>query len=186
MIATVRSWAARAAAFAVTAAAAGCACSATPAFVADFEGCSGTCGWTITGKGKAEVVSTILPSEHGLSLDGGVTATFTLSPPVGIDATYELSLVADCPAGVGVSLSIVTPGSPEQSVTVPLALDETPTSSNSVPDYSGVTYLPMTGPVALPMGKSTAQVRAIAVQALPGAACVVDVIKLAGGTQCQG
>jgi len=112
------------------------------------------------------------------------TATYTLPTPLGIDATYTLSLVADCPAGLGVSLSIVTPGAAEQSITVALALSETPTSSGDLPDYTGVTYLPMSGPVTLPTGKSTAQVRAIAVQALPGAACVVDLIELTAESTC--
>jgi hypothetical protein len=164
---------------------AGCACSDTPAFVADFEGCSGTCGWAVSGPGKASIVSTILPSEHGLSIDGGVTVTYTLPSPLGIDATYDFSLVADCPAGFGVSLSIVTPGSAEQSISVPLALAETPTTSGSLPDYTGVTYLPMNGPVTLPTGKSTAQVRAIAVHALPGATCIVDLIELTAESTCS-
>jgi hypothetical protein len=175
---------------AAAAVAAGCACSDTPAFVADFEGCSGTCGWAIAGPGPASIVSTILPSEHGLSIGSAAaktstTATYTFSSPIGIDATYELSLVADCPAGLGVTLSIVTPGASEQPLPVPLALDETPTSSSSLPDYTGVTYLPMTGPVTLPMGKSTAQVRAIAVEGLPGGTCVFDLVELTPGTTCS-
>jgi hypothetical protein len=167
-----------------SAAAAGCACSDAPAFVADFEGCTGTCGWAITGPGKASIVSTILPAEHGLSIDGGVTATYTLPSPIGIDDTYDVSLVADCPAGFTVSLSMVTPGSAEQSVMVPLALSQTPSTSGGVPDYTGVAYLPMSGPVTLPMDVSTAQVRAIAVEALPGAACVVDLIELTAESTC--
>jgi hypothetical protein len=166
-------------------AAAGCACSDTPAFVADFEGCTGTCGWAIAGPGKASIVSTILPGEHGLSIDGGVTATYTLPSPIGIDDTYSISLVENCPAGLALSLSIVTPGSPEQSIMVPLALSETPSASGSLPDYTGAIYLPMSGPVTLPTGKSTAQVRAIVVQALPGATCVVDLVELSPESTCS-
>lgn len=163
--------------------AAGCACTPTSAILEDFEGCAGACGFTATGMGSARVVSTILPGEHGLKLEGDVTATKPPAKSAAIDNTYLLSLVADCPAGLTASLSIIVSGQ-AQDLAVPLQVDETVNANGEVPDYQGLDYLPLNGPITLPMGVKSATLVSLSLTATPGAPCTVDLIKLAAAGQC--
>jgi hypothetical protein len=162
---------------------AACSCPKNTTLVDDFEGCTGTCGWTITGSGSARVVSTILPGEHGLELPGDTTAQKTLSSGPTVDRTFDVSLVAACPAGLTLSLTIGGAGG-DQEIMVALSLDRTPTSSGDLPDYSGAEYLPLTGPVNLPTGITSAPVRAVTVHATAGSPCTIDLVEISATTPC--
>ncbi len=163
---------------------AACSCPQTTVLVDDFEDCSGACGWALSGSGSATVVSTILPGEHGLRIDGGVTATKTI-PSATIDTTYSLQMVADCPNGLAATLAISVPGAPDATVTVMLALDSSLTSNGDPPDYSGASYVPLVGSVVLPTGVMSAIVHQVTLAAVAGAECTVDLIELTSVTPCN-
>jgi hypothetical protein len=150
--------------------------------VADFEGCSGTCGWVVTG-GTAKVVTTILPGEHGLSIDGGATAVVSF-PFVTLDTTYSLQMVADCPAGLAATLTATEPGAGDVSIAVMLSLDTTLDSSGNAPDYSGATYVPLIGTIDLPTSVMSVAAHQLILQTSAGASCTVDVIRLTSTTPC--
>src|SRR5260221_2868394 len=107
---------------AVTLLLAACSCHKNEVLVDDFENCTGTCGWSVSGTGTAKVVSTLLPGEHGLALDGGITAAKTI-PVTPIDPSYSLLLVADCPDGMTATLAATVAGMPDLALPVMLALD---------------------------------------------------------------
>jgi hypothetical protein len=161
-----------------------CSCPQTTVSVDDFEGCSGTCGWAISGSGTAVVVSTILPGEHGLRMDGGITATKSIAAAT-IDTTYSLQLVADCPDGLAANLAISVPGAPDATIAVMLALDSSLTSNGDPPDYSGASFVPLVGSVDLPTGVMSAVVHQLTLQPVAGASCTVDLIELTSVTTCN-
>lgn len=161
-----------------------CSCPQTTVAIDDFEGCTGTCGWAISGPGTAAVVSTILPGEHGLRIDGGVTASKSI-PSATIDTTYSLQLVADCPNGLAANLAISVPGAPDATVAVMLALDSSLTSNGDPPDYTGASFVPLVGSVDLPTGVMSAIVHQLTLEAVVGAPCTVDLIELTSVTPCN-
>lgn len=163
---------------------AACSCPQKRVLVDDFEDCTGTCGWDVSG-GDAAVVSTILPGEHGLRLDGGSTAVKAIAV-TSIDTTWSLQLVADCPAGLLATLAATVPGSGDVSLAVMLAIDNSLTSSGDSPDYSGATFVPLVGDITLPTGAMTASVHQITLQPSAGAACTVDVVRITAGSTCSG
>lgn len=129
--------------FALTAAAivagllvASCTCQQFVRLIDDFEGCTGRCGWDVTGPGTAVVVSTILPGEHGLRIDGGVTVSRSI-PNTRADSISELHLVADCPAGLLVTFVVAGPGGPDTGLAVPVGIE---TYTNVLTAYG---YKPM-------------------------------------------
>jgi hypothetical protein len=150
--------------------------------VDDFEGCKGTCGWAVSG-GSATLVSTILPGEHALQIDGGATAVKSI-PAVTIDVSYSLQLVADCPNGLAATLAATVPGTGDVSLPVMLSIDETLTSSGDPPDYSGATYVPRSGFITLPSGVMSAVVHQVTLQPAAGGPCTVDVIRITSTTPC--
>jgi hypothetical protein len=162
----------------------GCSCPQTNILLADFEGCSGTCGWTLSGTGTAAVVSTILPGEHGLEMTGGVTATKSISP-VTIDNTYSLELVGDCPSGLAATLTASVSGTGDTSLMVMLAIDNSLDSNGNPPDYSGASYVPLVGAITLPSGVSSAGVHEVALQPTMGSPCTVDLVRLGAAVPCQ-
>ena len=149
----------------------------------DFEGCSGTCGWAVTG-GSASVVSTILPGEHGLQIDGGAVAVKSV-PIFSIDTTYSLQMVADCPAGLAAALTATQPGAGDVLIPVMLSLDTTLDSSGNTPNYQGASYVPLVGPINLPTGIMSVAVHQITLQPSIGAECTVDVIRITSTTPCN-
>ncbi len=163
---------------------AACSCPQTTVLVDGFEGCSGACGWAVSGAGTATVVSTILPGEHGLRIDGGVTASKSI-PSATIDTTYSLQLVAACPDGLAASLTVTVPGSPDATVAVMLAEDSSLTSNGDPPDYTGASYVPLVGSVDLPTGVMSAVVTQVTLQPVAGAECTVDLIELTSVTPCN-
>ncbi len=169
--------------FAVTGLA-GCSCPENSTLVDDFEGCSGSCGWTVTGAGTAKVVSTILPGEHGLEMTGGITATKSISP-VTIDNTYSLELVGDCPDGLAATLTATVPKAADITLAVALAEDDSLTTSGDPPDYTGVTYVPLVGGITLPSGVATAAVTQVALAPAAGASCIVDLVRIGAAEPCQ-
>jgi hypothetical protein len=163
---------------------AGCSCPSANVVLADFEGCSGACGWTVTG-GSATVVSTILPGEHGLQIDGGATAV-TSVPIFSIDATYSLQMVADCPAGLAATLTATEPGAGDVTIPVMLSLDTTLDSSGNTPNYQGAAYVPLLGTIDLPSGLMSVAIHQITLQTSAGATCTVDVLRVTSATPCNG
>jgi hypothetical protein len=161
----------------------GCSCPQNNVLVDDFEGCKGTCGWTVSG-GSAMVVSTILPGEHGLEIDGGATAAKSISP-VSIDTSYSLRMIADCPDGLAATVAATAPNASDLSISVMLSIDTTLTSSGDPPDYSGATYVPITGFIDLPSGVMSASVHQVTLQPASSAPCTVDVIRLDSATPCS-
>ena len=151
--------------------------------VDDFEGCSGTCGWAVS-SGGAKVVSTILPGEHALRIDGGATASKSIDP-VTIDNTYSLQIVADCPAGLTVDLDASTPSAASITISVMLAIDDTLDSSGNAPDYTGVTYVPLIGDITLPSGVMSAVVHGVTLSPAAGMPCVVDLIRITSVPPCS-
>jgi hypothetical protein len=164
--------------------AAACSCPQTTYLVDDFEGCSGTCGWTIAGAGTATIVATILPGEHGLQLSGGVTASKTISPAT-IDTTFSFELVGACPNGLSAVLTATIPNSPPVSLAVSLSIDDSLTTSGDPPNYSGVTYVPLVGDINLPSGVSSAVVTQVTLEPAAGSPCTVDLIRLTTATPCN-
>jgi hypothetical protein len=165
--------------------AAACSCPQTKVLVDDFEGCTGACGWALSVPGTAVVVSTILPGEHGLQMDGGITAIKTISATT-IDTTYSLQLVADCPEGLTATLAATEPDSSALTLPVTLSIDETLTSSSDTPDYTGVSYVPLVGVIDLPTGVMSVIVHQVALQPAAGASCTVDTIELTSARPCSG
>ena len=159
-----------------------CSCPQNKALVDDFEGCKGTCGWTVSG-GSAMVVSTILPGEHGLQIDGGATAAKSISP-VSIDTSYSLRMIADCPDGLAATVAATAPNASDLSISVMLSIDTTLTSSGDPPDYSGATYVPLSGFINLPSGVMSAVVHQVTLQPATGGPCTVDVIRITSTTPC--
>jgi hypothetical protein len=161
-----------------------CSCPQTTVLVDDFENCSGACGWAVSGAGTATVVSTILPGEHGLRIDGGVTASKSI-PSATIDTTYSLQLVAACPDGLAASLTVTVPGSPDATVAVMLAEDSSLTSNGDPPDYTGASFVPLVGSIDLPTGVMSGIVTQVVLQPVAGAPCTVDLIELTAVTPCN-
>lgn len=159
-----------------------CSCPQQNVLVDDFEGCTGTCGWSITG-GSAAVVSTILPGEHGLRLTGVSTAVKSI-PAVSLDPSWSLNLVAHCPSGLAATLAGSVPGQADAQLSVMLALDTSLTSSGDPPDYSGADYVPLVGTITWPMGLMSAGVHQITFQPSTGEACTIDVIRFTVTTPC--
>ncbi len=162
---------------------AACSCPETQVVVDDFEGCTGTCGWALSTPGTAQIVSTILPGEHGLQIEGGVTATKAI-PPATIDTTYSLQLVADCPDGIAATLAATVPGAASVTIDVSLAIDDSLTSSGNAPDYTGVSYVPLVGNVNLPTGIMSVIVHQVALQTSPGASCTINIVRLTATPAC--
>jgi hypothetical protein len=160
-----------------------CSCPQNKVLIDDFESCTGTCGWAVSG-GTASVVSTILPGEHGLRMDGGATAVKTI-PFVSIDTSYSLQLVGDCPAGLTASLAGTVAGAPDVTLMVTLAIDTSLDSSGNPPDYSGASYVPLVGTITFPMGVMTAGIHQITLQPAAGTSCTVDVVRLTSVTPCN-
>ena len=163
---------------------AACSCPQTTVLVDDFEGCSGSCGWAASGTGSVAVVSTILPGEHGLRVDGGVTVSKTI-PPATIDTTYSLQLVADCVDGLTANLAASVPGSADITIAVMLALDDSLDTNGNTPDYSGASYVPLVGSIDLPSGLMSAIVHQVTLTPAPGATCTVDLVQLSSVTPCN-
>jgi hypothetical protein len=164
---------------------AACSCPKHEVLVDDFEGCTGTCGWTVSGPGTASVVSTILPGEHGLAMDGAVTATKTI-PAASIDPTYSLLLVAFCPPGMTGSVAATGPSGQDLTLQVMFALDDSLTQSGDTPDYSGADYVPLSGTITFPNGVMTATVHQVTLQPLAGGRCTADRVRLSATTPCGG
>jgi hypothetical protein len=162
---------------------AGCSCPSASVVLDDFEGCAGTCGWTVSG-GSATVVSTILPGEHALQIGGGATAAQSV-PIFSIDTTYSLQMVADCPAGLAATLTATEPGAGDVAIPVMLSLDTTLDSSGNTPDYTGATYVPLIGTIDLPSGLMSVAIHQITLQPSAGATCTVDVIRVTSATPCS-
>jgi hypothetical protein len=162
----------------------GCSCPSTSILLADFEGCSGTCGWTVTGMGNAMVVSTILPGEHGLEMNGAITATKSVTSTT-IDNTYSFGLVGDCPSGLAATLTATVPGTGDTSLMVMLAIDNSLDSNGNPPDYSGASYVPLVGDITLPSGVMSATVHQVALQPTAGSPCTVDLLQLSAAVPCQ-
>lgn len=160
-----------------------CSCPQSKVLIDDFEGCSGTCGWTVSG-GTGSVVSTILPGEHGLRIDGGATAVKAI-PLSTIDTSWSLQLVGDCPAGLAASLSATVAGAPDVVIPVTLAIDTSLTSSGDPPDYSGASFVPLAGTIDLPTGVTNAAIHQITLQPAAGASCTVDVVRLTSTPPCS-
>lgn len=87
-------------------------------YQADFEGCTGTCGWEISGPGTASIVATIHPGEHGLRLEGDITVTHAFDRPIDeassitwvADGAVQITaVISDADADVG---AVVTPAPP--------------------------------------------------------------------------
>jgi hypothetical protein len=161
----------------------GCSCPQKNILIDDFESCSGTCGWTISG-GTAKVVSTILPGEHGLQMDGGATATKSISPAT-IDNTFSLELVGDCPSGLAATLTVSVPGTGDTTVMVMLAIDNSLDNNGNPPDYSGASYVPLVGAITLPSGVMSGSVHQVALQPSGGSPCTVDLVRLGAAVPCQ-
>ena len=162
---------------------AACSCPQTQVLVDDFEGCSGTCGWSLAGAGAGRLVSTILPGEHGLQIDGGMTATKTI-PPASIDTSYSFQLVAACPDGLAATLAATVPGAADVTLDVALAIDTSLDSSGNSPDYTGVTFVPLVGTIDLPTNVMSVIVHQVALQASPGATCTFDLVQLTSTPPC--
>jgi hypothetical protein len=162
---------------------AACSCPATQVLVDDFEGCTGTCGWSLTGAGTGRLVSTLLPGEHGLQIDGGMTATKSI-PPASIDTSYSLQLVAECPDGLKATLAASIPGAADVTLDVALAIDTSLTSSGNAPDYTGVSYVPLVGTINLPTNIMSVIVHQVSFQASAGATCTLDLIRLTTISTC--
>jgi hypothetical protein len=162
---------------------AACSCPETQVIVGDFEGCTGTCGWVLSAPGAAQVVSTILPGEHGLQIAGGATASKSISPAT-IDTTYSLALVADCPDGIAATLAATIPGAADVTLAVALTIDDTLTSSGNAPDYTGVSYAPLVGDINLPTGVMSVIVHQVALQTSAGATCTIDLVRLTSTPAC--
>jgi hypothetical protein len=173
---------ARAALFTLPLAVAACSCPGTKALVDDFEGCTGTCGWTVKG-GSAAVVSTILPGEHGLRIDDGATAAKSVGPFL-VDTTYSLQLVADCPNGLSATVSAGTPAEPSLSIDVMLVIDNTLDSSGNAPDYTGLAYVPLAGDITLPNGVMSASVKGVTLTPAKGGPCTVDLVRITSTPPC--
>jgi hypothetical protein len=100
---------------------AGCGCERIIVFAEDFEGCAGTCGLVTEGPGRASVVSTIHPGEHGLQLEGDIAVTLPITPdPVRLADTDRSSIVTDCESGLRAFFLVSTPG--EENVLVPVGI----------------------------------------------------------------
>jgi hypothetical protein len=162
----------------------GCSCPASNIVLDDFEGCSGTCGWTIAGAGTVTIVSTILPGEHGMQMTGGIVASKAVSPTI-IDDTYSLSMVANCPDGIGATLTAAVPNAPDLMLSVQLAIDDSLSSSGDAPDYTGVTYVPLAGGVSFPSGITSVSVNRVTLEPAAGGTCTVDLIELQAATPCD-
>jgi len=162
---------------------AACSCPQTQVLVDDFEGCTGTCGWTLSTAGAAQLVSTILPGEHGLQIQGGVTATKSIAPAT-LDTTYSLELVADCPDGIAATLAATVPGAADVTIDIALAIDDSLTSSGNAPDYTGVAYVPLVGDINLPTGVASVVVHQVAFQTSAGGTCTIDLIRLTSTPAC--
>lgn len=162
---------------------AACSCPSTKILIDDFERCTGTCGWAVSG-GAARVVSTILPGEHGLRIDGGATAVKAF-PIATIDTSYSLQLVADCPAGLAVTLAASVPGAADIAIPVMVTLDTTLTSSGDPPDYTGASYVPLSGLVTLPTGVMAVAVHQITLAPSAGATCTVDIVRITSTPPCS-
>jgi hypothetical protein len=161
-----------------------CSCPQSNILIDDFESCSGTCGWTISGSGTASIVSTILPGEHGLRMPGGVTATKSI-PPATVDNTYSLELVGDCADGIAATLTATVPKAPDITLKVTLAIDNSLTTSGNPPNYTGASYVPLVGGLTLPSGVTTAAVHQVTLSPAAGAACTVDLVRLTAATPCN-
>jgi hypothetical protein len=167
----------------VSALGAGCSCPSSNVLIDDFEGCGGSCGWTITG-GTASVVSTILPGEHGLQIAGGATAAKTISPAT-IDSTYSFSVVGNCPDGIGASLVATVPDAADITISVMLAIDDSLDSDGDPPNYTGATYVPLVGDIDLPSGITSATIRQVALEPAAGGTCTVDLVRLVEAEPCD-
>jgi hypothetical protein len=163
---------------------AACSCPQSNVVLDDFEGCSGTCGWTVVGAGSVAIVSTILPGEHGMEMTGGMTASKAVNP-TSIDDTYSLAMIADCPDGIGATLTANVPNAADITLSLALAIDNSLTSSGDPPDYTGVTYVPLVGAISLPTGVAAASVTRVTLQPSAGGTCTVDRIELQAATPCQ-
>jgi hypothetical protein len=164
---------------------ASCSCPSSNILIDDFEGCGASCGWTIAGTGGASIVSTILPGEHGLRIAGGSTAAKTISPAL-IDSTYSVSLVGDCPDGIGVSLVASVTGAADITVAVMLAIDDSLDTNGNPPSYTGATYVPLVGGISLPSGVTSATVRQVTLEPATGGTCTVDLVRLTEAEPCSG
>lgn len=162
---------------------ASCSCPNTSILISDFEGCSGTCGWTIV-SGTASIVSTILPGEHGLQLTGGASATKAISPAP-IDSTYSLSLIGNCPDGIAGTLVASVPGQADITIDVMLAIDDSLDSNGDPPDYTGATYVPLVGDIDLPSGLTAATVQQVTLTPATGGDCTVDIVTLTESEPCN-
>ncbi len=159
-----------------------CSCPGTKILVDDFEGCSGTCGWSVT-DGTARVVSTLVPGEHGLQIAGGATIRKSITPAT-IDNTFSLQLVAECPNGLAATVTASTPSDPSIKLAVKLAIDDTLDSSGNAPVYTGVTYVPLVGDITLPNGVMTATVNGVTLHPTTGGSCTVDLIEITSTPPC--
>ena len=130
------------------------------------------------------MVSTILPGEHGLRIDGGAIAAQDV-PIFSIDGTYSLQMVADCPAGLAANLTATEPGAGDVSIPVMLTLDTTIDASGNTPNYQGSSYVPLLGTIDLPSGVMSVAIHAITLQTSAGATCTVDVLRVTSATPCN-
>jgi hypothetical protein len=162
----------------------GCSCPSTSILLDDFEGCSGTCGWAVSGPGNAMVVSTILAGEHGLEMNGAITATKSVKPTT-IDNTYSLELVGNCPSGLAATLTATVPGTGDASLMLMLAIDNSLDTNGNPPDYSGASYVPLVGAITLPSGVMSGTVHEVALQPTAGSPCTIDLLRLGAAVPCQ-
>jgi hypothetical protein len=166
-------------------AAAACSCPETNILVDDFEGCGATCGWTVSSSmGTAEIVSTILPGEHGLELPGGSTATKSISP-ANVTSDDSLSLVGDCPNGISATIEYNASGGPASALSVMLAIDDSLDTNGNPPDYTGATYVPLVGAISLPNGLTAATVHEVSLSPAAGGTCTVDLVQFTEAEPCD-
>ncbi|MFT3764031.1 MAG: hypothetical protein QM820_00675 [Minicystis sp.] len=141
-------------------------------FQEDFEACTGSCGWTVTGAGKVAIVATTHPGEHGLRLEGEVTITHVFEPPV--EAT-AITWVSDGYPRPSVTLDSPDGGQSVNLVPTNPALDD---EGNPVIEEVDGGFRPSTAFVG---GSSAVLIRALSFShAASNPPMIVDVVRVEG------
>src|SRR5262249_18776541 len=150
-----------------------------------FEECTGTCGWSVTGVGSAEVVSTILPAEHGLRLTGDVIAQKPIKNVVsdGASSHAHLTFVTDCRSELEVMITSSVNGGPPQATVVPIMVDASKVDEGGG-DLEGVAYAPVTADVG-DLQQNQIKLTMIKLHAVAGKTCTVDLLVLQTEEVCD-
>jgi hypothetical protein len=68
---------------------------------------------------------------------------------------------------------------------VTLSIDNSLDTNGNPPDYSGASYVPLTGTITFPSGVASASVHQIALQPASGSACIEDLVRLGAAQPCN-